>query len=108
MRKYSIAGIVILLVIVLLSGGPAKFATVLGSLATGTWELLKSLVSLAIKFPDELGVTDYIRAWAFFLIITLLFSTLGIYLTKRQSGKLLQICSFAVSAISLILTFCSI
>lgn len=108
MRRYSIAGIVILLAIVLLSGGPAAFASVLGGFATGTWEMLKWLVSIAIKFPDELGVTDFIKTWMFFLIITALFAALGVYLTKRQSGKLLRICSFVVSAISLILTLCSI
>ena len=108
MRKYSITGILILLVIVLFSGGLTTFGSVVGNITSGIWEMLKWLVSLAIKFPDELGITDFIRTWAFFLIITVLFSALSIYLSKRQSRKLLQICSFIVSAISLILTLCSI
>lgn len=108
MRKISIAGFAVLLAIVLLGSGVGAFGSVLNKIASGIWEMLRWLVSLAIKFPDELGITDFIRTWAFFLILTALFAALGVYLTKRQSGKLLQICSFVVSAISLILTLCSI
>ena len=108
MRKISFAGFAILLAIVLLGSGVRTFGSVLSNIASGVWEMLKWLVSLAIKFPGELGITDFIRTWAFFLILTALFAALGVYLTKRQSGKLLQICSYVVSAISLVLTLCSI
>ncbi len=109
MRKVrvSLPGIVIVLVLVLLVGGLAAFGATIKSFAVAIWEVIKWLVTLAIRFPEDLGITDFIKTWSLFLVIAVACSALGIVLTKRGKKKILGICSFVVSAISLILTFCA-
>ena len=106
--KVSLTGILIILLIVLFTGGVVAFGSTIKSAAAAIWEVLKWLVSLAIQFPGELGITDYFKTWMLYLAVFVIFAAAGIYLTRKQKGKILQICSFIVSAISLILTFCAI
>ena len=60
MRKSSGLGIKIILAIILFTGGFAAFGDVISKLAEGAWEIIKWLISLAIQFPGELGITDWI------------------------------------------------
>lgn len=106
--KISLAGIIIVLLLVLFVGGFAAFGATIKSFAIGIWEVVKWLVALAIRFPEDLGITDFFKTWILFLAIAVICSALGIVLTKRGKKKILGICSFVVSAISLILTFCAI
>ncbi len=106
--RASLFGIVIVLLLVLLVGGFAAFDATIKSVTVAIWEVVKGVVALAVRFPNELGITDYIKTWVLFLVIAFTCSALGIVLTKRFNKKIFGICSFVVSAISLILTFCAV
>lgn len=107
MHRSSGLGIIIILAIILLSGGIAAFGDAISKLALGTWEIIKWLISMAIQYPNEIGITDWINTRVLYLIITGLFGALGIYLTKKQSSKVLSVLSFVVSGLSLVLTLSS-
>lgn len=100
--------IVIVLVLVLSVGGFAAFGARIKSFAVAIWEVVKWLVTLAIRFPEDLGITDFIKTWVLFLAVAIICFALGIVLTKQWKKIILGICSFIVSAISLILTFCAV
>ncbi len=104
MRRGSGIGIIILLVIVLFTSGFSAFGDTISGIGAGIGEIIKGIISIAIRFPAELGITDYINTKVFYLIITGIFAALGIFLTAKVKSKILSICSYIVSGISLLLT----
>ena len=101
----TLAGVLIVLFIILVTRGFGTFAETTATVLSGMWQIIKMLVSVAIQFPNELGITDWISARLFFLALTVLLGTIGITLTKKQEKKLLGIIVDAVAVVSLFLTF---
>ena len=101
----TLAGVLIVLFIILVTRGFGTFAEMIATVLSSMWQIIKMLVSVAIQFPNELGITDWISARLFFLTLTVLLGTIGITLTKKKEKKLLGIIVDAVAVVSIFLTF---
>ena len=102
MRKGK--GIIILLAIVLITGGITTFRSTIKTIGTGFWEIVKWIISLAVQFPSELGITDRFNTWVIYLIITVLAAGLGIGLTIKTKKSIFAVCGSVVGVFSLVLT----
>lgn len=102
--KVNIKGVIVLLLILLLTKGSSAFFGAITTMLDSVWQVIKMLILIAIQFPNELGITDWINARVFFLVLTVLFGAVGICLTTKQERRLLGIIVDIVAAVSLILT----
>ncbi len=69
MRKTTGLGIIVLLLIVLISGGFSAVGNAISSIGLGLWEIIKGIIPIVIQFPSELGITDYINTKVFLSLI---------------------------------------
>ena len=102
--RVTLTGVVLILIIILVTKGFGAFAGVMTTILDGVWQFIKTLASIAVRFPSELGITDWISARVFFLILTVLLGTVGIFLTAKQERKLLGIITDTIAVVSLLLT----
>lgn len=66
----------------------------------------KFLLSLALQFPDELGITDWLWTRGIYAVIAVAVAVLvGYVFTRQERKKLLGIIGSAVSLVSAILAF---
>ena len=100
-------GVIILLTIVLIAGGFTAFWSAIKNMGAGLLEIIKWIISLALVFPSELGVTDRVNTWIVYLIIIVLAASLGIGLTIKTKKIIFAVCGSIISAISLLLTLSS-
>ena len=106
--KSSESGIIILLLIVLITGGVGAFWNTVSGLLKGLWAWVWILVNMAIAFPSELGIIDAAYTWGIYLIISIVFCALGIFLSRKQRSTLFAVISYIVSVVSLALTIAAV
>ena len=88
------------------SGGPSSGWTFIKQIGNAVAEFVKAMVALAIQFPDELGITDWLWTKGIYGAIAVAAVLLtGYAFTRKEKKKLLGIIGSVVSLISTILTF---
>ena len=72
----------------------------------GVVEFAKTLASLAIQFPDDLGITDWLWTRGIYTAIAIIAALLcGYAFSRKEKKKLLGVISSIVGIVSAILAF---
>lgn len=99
-------GIILILLCALLTGGFAAVWNLLKTVADAFVEVGELLLTMAIEFPDELGVTDYLWTKGVFVGISILaYAAAGYVFTRKEKKRLLGIIGTAVGLVSTVFAF---
>lgn len=104
--KVTLVGLLILFGCVLYSGGLSAGWNMIKTCAGAVAEFMKTMLSLAIQLPGELGITDWLWTKGIYGAIAVAAALLAGYaFTRKEKRKLLGIISSVVILISTLLTF---
>lgn len=99
-------GLLLILACVVYSKGLSAGLDVIEKIGTAVIEVFKVIAALAIQFPGELGITDWLWTRGIYGIVAVAAVLLtGYAFTRKEKNKLLGIIGSVVSLISTILTF---
>ena len=88
------------------SGGLSAGWNFIKQLVCVVFETCKFMFALAIKFPDEFGITDWLWTRGTYLVVAIAAALLSGYtFTRKEKRKILGIISSIVSLISATLAF---
>ena len=105
-KGMSVVGVIGILVCVLFTNGWAAFWNFFKQILLATFAILKWLMMIALRFPDSLGITDWLWTRGIFGTIAIIFGGYSAFIfTRKEKKKLLGIISTIVSVISALLTF---
>lgn len=99
-------GLLLVFACVVAFGGIAAGWDTIKQFVVSAFEMVKGLLVWAIKFPDELGITDWLWTWGIYACVAVVAAVLAGYaFTREEKKKLLGGISTVVGVISLLLTF---
>lgn len=104
--KTTLWGFLFILACVVCSGGCRAGVDFIKTIVSAVDEFGKFLFSLALQFPDELGITDWLWTRGIYTVIAIAATLLtGYAFTRKEQKKLVGIIGSVVGLVSMILTF---
>lgn len=104
----KLVGLLLILLIIYFSGGESAAWSFVEALGAGIFDIIKSLPGLLKAFDPLIGFSDWIKEKLFFIIIIMLLSWTGVFLSGKHKRMLWTIICFLGGIISSALLMCSL
>lgn len=101
-------GVLLIVLIMYFTGGASAAWSFVETLGAGIFDIIKSLPELLKVFDPLIGFSDWLKEKLFFIIIIMLLSWTGVFLSRKHKRMLWTIICFLGGIVSTTLLMCSL